>query len=171
LATEYPESNRDSGASEPASGVYSGPVGSGTYAQLIGRAINDLSDLVDRQIELARQEFKENLDEVLGGVKLLAFAAGIGAALGLLAVIWLWTAFIWFFNWLGETLLGPYIGVFGGLLGWLLSLAVMGAAGWYAYKLFRRGFREVRISPMARTRQTLKEDLEWVKQLRTPSAK
>jgi hypothetical protein len=147
------------------------PITDATIAELIGRVISDFSDLVDRQIELAKQELHEDLGEVLGAVKKLALGSGIALGAGVLAIIWLWTAFIWFFNWVGESLLGPYIGVFGGLLGWLLSLAVMGAMGWFAYRFVRRGISEIQITPMDRTRATFKENLEWVRQLGTLNKK
>ena len=45
--------------------------------ELIGRLINDVSDLADRQIELAKQEVGEARDEAIGAVKRLAIGAGI----------------------------------------------------------------------------------------------
>jgi hypothetical protein len=141
---------------------------------LIGRLINDVSDLADRQIELAKQEIGEAKDEAIRAVIRLAIGSGIALAAALLLVIWAWTAFIWFFNWLGAlivfpTPLGPQSLAW---IGWLLGLLVPGVAAWLAYSRFiRRGIKQAMAiwPPLPRTRSTLKEDLEWVKHLRTRS--
>jgi hypothetical protein len=145
-----------------------------TFPELIGRLINDLSDLADRQIELAKQEIGEAKDEAISAVKRLAIGGGIAAAAGLLFVIWAWTAFIWFFNWLGAFIVFPT--PFGpqslAWIGWLLGLLVPAGAAWMAWKRFiQRGIHQAMSiwPPLPRTRETLKEDLEWVKHLRTRS--
>jgi Putative Actinobacterial Holin-X, holin superfamily III len=134
--------------------------------------INDVSDLADRQIELAKQEIGEAKDEAIRAVMRVAIGAGIALAAALLLVIWAWTAFIWFFNWLGAFVtVGP---VTLSWLGWLIGLLVPLIAAWVAYARFiRRGISQVRAiwPPLPRTRDTLKEDLEWVKHLRTRSAR
>jgi hypothetical protein len=158
-------------APDPAHG---GPLPQATFPEIIGRLINDLSDLADRQIELAKQEIGEAKDEAISAVKRLAIGGGIGAVAGLLFVIWAWTAFIWFFNWLGAFIVFPT--PFGpqslAWIGWLLGLLVPAAAGWLAWKRFiQRGIHQAMSiwPPLPRTRETLKEDLEWVKHLRTRS--
>src|SRR3954453_16660320 len=80
--------------------AHGGPLPEATLPELVGRLINDVSDLADRQIELAKQEIGEAKDEAISAAKRIAIGAGIAAAAGLLLVIWAWTAFIWFFNWL-----------------------------------------------------------------------
>src|SRR4051812_32355348 len=82
--------------------VHGGPVTDATLLELIGRFVNDLSDLADRQIELAKQEIAETRDEALGAVVKIAIGAGIAMAAAVLLVIWAWTAFIWFWNWVGA---------------------------------------------------------------------
>ncbi len=152
----------------PPGGASTSRVTEATLAELIGRIVNDLSDLVDKQIELAKQEIREDVGEVAGAARTLAIGAAILAGVGLLLLIWAWTAFIWFFNWLGSLLWSPY----GGVLGWLLGLLLPALVALLAYQRFvRRGFRAIRITPLERTRATLKEDLEWVRRLRTPSAR
>jgi len=145
-----------------------------TLPELIGRLINDVSDLADRQIELAKQEIGEAIDEAISAVKRIAIGGGIAAAAALLLVIWAWTAFIWFFNWLGGLIVFPT--PFGpqslAWIGWLLGVLVPAAAAWMAWKRFiQRGIRQAMSiwPPLPRTRETLKEDLEWVKRLRTRS--
>jgi hypothetical protein len=199
--------------------AHGGPLPQATLIELIGRLINDVSDLADRQIELAKQEIGEAKDEALGAAKRIGIGAGIAAAAGLLLVIWAWTAFIWFFNWLGSLvhvpipvvgeqiiglvagailgaigggwiasalrpgagaivggiaglILGALIGGIAGL-GWLMGMLVPGAAGAIAYRFIRRGISEATSiwPPLPRTRETLKEDLEWVQHLRTPNAR
>ncbi len=143
---------------------HAGPVSDATLLELLGRIVNDLSDLVDKQIQLAKQEVREDLGEVAGAARALAVGAGIVAAVGLLLVIWLWTAVIWLFNWLGALLWSPY----GGALGWIVGLVVPLLVALFAYNRFiKRGLRDIRIKPLERTRATLKEDLEWVRRLRT----
>jgi hypothetical protein len=138
------------------------PIADSSMGNLAGRLIADVSDLADRQIELARQEIAETRDQAVGLGKTFGIGAGILLTVALLLVIWAWTGFIWFFNWVGA-----FFG-FGGL-GWLLGLLVPVAAAFAAYKLFLEpGIREVKgLQPLARTRATLKENLEWARQLRT----
>lgn len=140
------------------------PVDAATTPELIGRLVNDLSDLADRQIELAKQEIREEIGEAIGAAKTLAIGAGIGLITSLLLLIWAWTGFIWFFNWVGAFF------NFGGL-GWVLSLIVMAVLGLLAWlKFVKPGFTRAKgIRPMRRTIATLKEDLQWVQDLRTPS--
>jgi hypothetical protein len=141
---------------------------------LIGRLINDVSDLADRQIELAKQEIGEAKDDGISAVKRIAIGSGIAVVAAVFAVIWAWTAFIWFFNWLGGLIVFPT--PFGpqslAWIGWLLGVLVPAAAAWLAYSRFIRGGISQTLSiwpPLPRTRETLKEDLEWVKRLRTQS--
>ena len=162
--------------SPPADPAQSGPLPRATLPELIGRLINDVSDLADRQIELAKQEIGVARDEAIDAIKRIAIGAGIAAAAALLLVIWAWTAFIWFFNWLFGHIIFPT--PFGAQslawFGWLLGALVPGVAAWVAYKRFiRRGISTAMSiwPPLPRTRETLKEDLEWVKRLRTPSAR
>src|SRR6202023_2412363 len=121
---------------------------------------------------LAKQEVGEAKDEAIRAVTRLAIGAGIAAAAALLLVIWAWTAFIWFFNWLFgfisfPTTLGTQSLAW---VGWLLGVLVPVLAAYLAYRRFiRPGINQaMKIRPPhPRTRETLKEDLEWVRHLRT----
>ncbi len=152
-----------------------GPLPQATLPELVGRLINDVSDLADRQIELAKQEIGEAKDEAIGATKRVAIGAGIALGTGLLLVIWLWTAFIWFFNWLfGHISFPTPIGTQSlAWVGWLLGLLVPVLLGFFAYRMIRGGISEAMgiWPPLPRTRETLKEDLEWVQRLRTPNAR
>ena len=136
--------------------AHGGPLPAATLPELIGRLINDVSDLADRQIELAKQEIGEAKDEAISAVKRLAIGGGIGVVAGLLFVIWAWTAFIWFFNWLGAFIVFP---------------TPFGPQSLAWKRFIQRGIHQAMSiwPPLPRTRETLKEDLEWVKHLRTRS--
>lgn len=155
------------GRADPAHG---GPLPEATFPELIGRFINDVSDLADRQIDLAKQEVSEAKDEAIGAVVKIGIGAGIAVGAALLLVIWLWTGIIWFFNWLGAFItIGP---VTLAWLGWLVGLLIPALLGFIAWKRFiSGGIKQAKglIPPLPRTRATLKEDLEWVRHLRTPS--
>src|SRR5438874_7340181 len=120
--------------------AHGGPLPQATLPELIGRLINDFSDLADRQIELARQEIGEAKDEAISAAIRIGIGAGIAAAAALLLVIWAWTAFIWFFNWLFGMISFPTpIGTQSlAWVGWLLGVLVPAAAAFYAYKRFIR---------------------------------
>jgi hypothetical protein len=154
--------------------AHDGPLPGATLLELLGRMINDVSDLADRQLELARQEVGEAKDEVIDAVKRIAIGAGLALAASLLLLIWTWTAFIWFFNWLFGFISFPTpLGTQSlAWFGWLLGLLAPVGVAWFAYRRFiRRGISEAMAiwPPLPRTRDTLKEDLEWVRHLRTPS--
>jgi hypothetical protein len=156
--------------------AHGGPLPQAKLPELIGRLINDLSDLADRQIELARQEIGEAKDQAISAAIRIGIGAGIAVATALLLVIWAWTAFIWFFNWLFGHIQFQLLGRTWSLdwIGWLLGFVVPAAGAWIAYSRFIRPGISKAMSiwpPLPRTRQTLKEDLEWVQHLRTPSAR
>jgi hypothetical protein len=153
-----------------------GPLPQATLPELAGRLINDFSDLADRQVELAKQEIAEARDQAIGATRRIAIGAAIGAVAGLLLVIWAWTAFIWFFNWaFGQIQYPSPIGTQSlAWVGWLLGVLVPAVAAFVGYRRFiKRGISEAMAvwPPLPRTRETLKEDLEWVRHLRTPSAR
>jgi hypothetical protein len=155
--------------------AHAGPLPQATLIELVGRLINDTSDLADRQIDLAKQEVAEAKDDVVVAVKRVAIGGGIAAVVALLLVIWAWTAFIWFFNWLFghvsfPTPFGPQTLAW---FGWLFGALVPAVGGYVAYRFIRQGIYEATAvwPPLPRTRNTLKEDLEWVRRLRTPRAR
>ena len=156
----------EASTADPAHG---GPLPDATFPELVGRLINDVSDLADRQIELAKQEVGEAKDQVVGIVVRIGIGIGIALVTALLLLIWAWTAFIWFFNWVGAFItIGP---VTLAWLGWVVGLVVPPAVLWFVgYQMFiKRGINSARSiwPPLPRTRATLKEDLAWVQHLRT----
>src|SRR6266536_1913766 len=82
--------------------AHTGPLPNASFPELIGRLINDVSDLADRQIELAKQEVGEAKDEAIKAVLAIAIGAvtfaWIGWVLGLLVpglAAWIaWKRFI-----------------------------------------------------------------------------
>ena len=124
-------------------------------ADLVRRLIDNVQTLLDKQIELAKQELREDLRQLLGAAKSL----GIGAALLLLAGIC-------FFNFLFlaiDTLLPRW--------GWVAALVVTLLFAIVGGLLANKGKDQVKVQPLARTRETLKEDAEWAKHRLTPNGK
>jgi uncharacterized membrane protein YqjE len=126
-----------------------------SIGQLLRRVVNGLNGLLDRQVQLAKQETSENLKEVLGAGKSLGIGAAIAivGALMLLNVVTL--AIVLALNELWRW------------LGWIVILVIIGAIFFVAYRYIRRGLREVRVTPIGRTRQTLREDVTWARRLLT----
>jgi hypothetical protein len=145
--------------------AHTGPVQEAPTRELVGRIVNDFSDLIDKQIQIAKLEVKENLGEAAGDIKSVTIGGGIALGAALLLTVWAWTGFIWFFNWVGAMLGAPFVG-------WIVGFLVPLIVAFLAWKAFiQPGLAVTKLRPLARTRETLKEDLEWVKQLRTPSTK
>jgi uncharacterized membrane protein YqjE len=119
-----------------------------TIADLVRRIINGVQDIIDRQIELAKQELKENINQV-------AKASGLLIAGGVLLFL---TAIF-----LLITIIMVLDAVFPRFGGWISSLVITLLLGIVGAILVLRGKKQVMIQPVARTRETLKEDLAWAK--------
>ncbi|MGE3270882.1 MAG: phage holin family protein [Chloroflexota bacterium] len=135
--------------------------------QLFRRIVNGVNGLVDRHVQLVKQELKEELFTVLGAAKTLSIgvAVAIIGALVLLNVVVM--MLVLGLNEIGGWLL-PGIGQF---LGWFVIIVLIAAVFFFAYKLVMRGIEEVKISPVERTRETVKEDIEWAQRLLTRNGK
>ena len=114
--------------------------------QLLTRLLETVSLLVTKEVELARAEIKADLKAELDMVKLLV-AAGVVAMFGvnllLVAAVFALTA--WMPGWvaaLGGTALLLAIGALLGLIGWKHRVS----------------------EPLAVTRKTVKEDVQWAKE-------
>jgi Putative Actinobacterial Holin-X, holin superfamily III len=114
--------------------------------ELVGRVLKAGSLLVAKEVELARAEIKSDLHAELVMVKLL-IAAALAAVLGLnlLLVSAVFALTHWLPGWLAALGLG-------GLL--LVVSVALGLIGWN---------RRVS-SPLAITRKTVKEDMQWAKE-------
>ena len=130
-----------------------------SIGQLLRRTINGVSGLVDRQIQIAKQEAKENAFELLGAGKTLGIGIGIALVGALILLNVLTLALILSLNWIWQW------------LGWIVILIILAGLFFVAYRFLMRGLQEVRIKPIARTRRTLREDVRWARQLLTRNAK
>jgi uncharacterized BrkB/YihY/UPF0761 family membrane protein len=143
------------------------PTDQQTMAQLVRRVINGLNGLVDRQVQLVKQELKEDLLAALGAGKTLGIGVGIAVAGALALLNVLVLIIVLGLNEIGSWFI-PYIGKF---LGWIVMFALLAVVFVMAYRFVMRGIKQVQISPLDRTRETLREDIDWAQHLLTPSEK
>jgi fumarate reductase subunit D len=131
--------------------------------QLFRRVVHGLNGLVDRHVQMVKQELKEELLKVLTAGKTL----GIGAAVALVGALVLLNVVVMMLvlglNELGSWFI-PYVGKF---LGWIVVLILIAVTFFVAYRLMMRGVREVKITPLEGTREAVREDIEWARQLLT----
>ncbi len=125
----------------------------------LGRRLTDtVTELVHKQIELAKQEVREDLRQnVRAGIWL-----GVGGVLLLFAVICLLIGL----TALTGMLLGAPVG--GHAAGAGIWLAIFAIAGVVCLLI---GKRRLQTQPLGRTRTEAKESVEWAKQRLTPPAK
>ena len=126
-----------------------------TITDLLRRVINGIQGIIDRQIELARQEIKENIAQVAKASGLLA----AGLAVLLVAIIFLFVSLIFAI----DTLFPGY--------GWVAGLVLTAILAIVGAILTLIGKERIKVSPIARTRETLMEDIEWVRHPLTPNGK
>jgi len=131
--------------------------------QLFRRIVNGLNGMVDRHVQLIKQELKEELFQAVGAGKWLGIGAGVAAVTALIALNVVVMMLVLGLNELGSWFI-PYVGKF---LGWIVVLILIGVLVFLAYRFVRRGIREIRFSPLDETRASLQEDIEWAKQLLT----
>src|SRR5207249_5404367 len=114
--------------------------------QLLTRLLETVSLLVTKEVELARAELKADLRAELDMVKLLV-AAGVVAVFGvtMLLVSAVFALTIWMPGWLAALGVAVLLLAIGGLLA---------LVGWKR----RVG------APLAVTRKTVKEDMQWAKE-------
>lgn len=114
--------------------------------QLLTQLLETVSLLVTKEVELARAELKANLKTELDMVKLIA-AGGIVAVFGvnMLLVAAVFALTVWMPGWMAAL----------GVAVLLLAIAtLLGLVGWNR-----------RVSaPLALTRKTVKEDVQWAKE-------
>jgi uncharacterized membrane protein YqjE len=135
--------------------------------QLFRRVVNGLNGLVDRHVQLVKQELKEELLTVLRAGKTLGIGAGVAVVGALVLLNVLIMMLVLGLNELGSWFI-PYVGQF---LGWIVVLILIGVIFFIAYKLVMRGVQEVKISPLENTRDAVSEDVTWVQQLLTRNGK
>ncbi len=114
--------------------------------ELLSRILHTASQLVSTEMALAREEGKANLEAAFATVKLLVVAGVIGlAGVNLLLVAAVFALAHVIAAWLAAVLVGGVI---------LVISAIVAYIGWQ-----RRVTR-----PLAVTRKTVTEDLQWVKE-------
>jgi hypothetical protein len=114
--------------------------------ELVSRLVKAGSLLVAKEVELARAEIKADLQAELGVLKLMV-AAAVAAVLGmnLLLVSAVFALTHWMPGWLAAL----------ALAGVILAIAIgLGLIGWARHVS----------SPLAVTRKTVKEDMQWAKE-------
>ena len=122
------------------------PLSEVSTLELVSRVIRTASRLVKREAELATVEARADLASTVAMAKRLAVAAVAGVVgLTLLLVALAFALTAWLPGWLAALLVAAAV---------LAVAAGAGMAGWS---------RRV-TSPLARTRESVKEDLQWVKQ-------
>lgn len=122
-----------------------------SLASLLQRMMHDVSDLVSTQIQLAKVELKEDLGRAGKGAGML----GGGAFAGYLAVLLLSFALAFALDEVMHTAIAFFI------------VGAIYAAG--AAVLFFKGRDEITTATpvVAQTTESLKEDIEWVRQQRS----
>lgn len=113
--------------------------------ELIAAAAADASELVRDEIELAKLELKEDLKTQAKSAIWLA-GAGIGALM-ILAML----------------LVSAVLGLATVIAGWGAALIIAGAVALVTTMAGLFGYLKIVKQPLAVTRKTLKEDLEWAK--------
>lgn len=131
--------------------------------QLFRRIVNGVNGLVDRHVQLVKQEIKEDILHELRAAKTLGIGIGIGAVGGLVLFNVLIMMIVLGLNELGSWFI-PYVGKF---LGWIVILILIGVGFFLAYKFVMRAISEAKITPLDDTRAAVREDVTWVQQLLT----
>jgi hypothetical protein len=134
-----------------------------TTGHLFRRIVNGLNGLVDRQVQLVKQEIKEDILAALGAGKVLGIGIGVAVVGALIVLNVLMMMLVLGLNELGSWFI-PYVGPF---LGWIVAIILIVAVFLVAYVLVRRGIQQAKITPVQQTRESLREDIEWAKQLLT----
>ncbi len=113
--------------------------------ELIRRLVNDVSGLIDREILLARAEARADVRQA---------ATGAGAlALGVLLLYTALAAVIVAIILASAPTLAPVLAALVSALVFAVLGAIVALIGW----------SQIRIRPLERTRETLREDVEWAR--------
>jgi len=127
-----------------------------SMAQLISGIVGDAQDLVRKEIALARQEVREELDAAKNAGIKLGIAGAVLAVGGLLVVLAIAQGIADLFDWpvwAGYALVGVVLAIVGGIL----------------FSAAQRQIKSIHPVP-ERTVETMKENVEWIKD-RTTSDK
>lgn len=121
--------------------------------ELVRRLVNNVSSLVDHEAELAKQEAKQDAVHVGMGAGVLALG-GLMAYTGFAALI--------------VTII---VALTTALQPWAVALIVAVVFLVVGAILAIFGLRMVKVQPLSKTRQTVREDVQWVKAQMTSQAR
>lgn len=113
-------------------------------SELMRKLMGNITSLADKEVELARQEVRAEMKSALSGIVMVA----VGASLLLLGTMCVVFAIIFA---LAEVIPGWLVSLLAALL-----FVVIGVA------LALAGKNRLEIEPLEKTRETLKENVEWV---------
>lgn len=122
-----------------------------SFGELLGELSEDVSTLMRQEVRLAKAEMSQKLSRATADVVKLG-AGGLVALTGGLTVV-------------AAVVLGL---IALGLAPWVAALLVGGLLGVTGYVMLQNGIRDLRrVDPTPhRTVETLRDDLEWVKEQR-----
>jgi len=141
-----PASRKEAQMATARNGIVNGDARALSTRELIGEITGTATQLARKEIELAKTEIRADVQSELAMAKSLAIGA-LAALLGinLLLVAGVLALAPWFAPWLAALIGGAVL---------LVAGAIVGYVGWN---------RRVS-SPLALTRKTLKEDVQWAKE-------
>ena len=114
--------------------------------ELVGRTIDNLSALIDKQVQLVMLEIREELSTLLRGGSIL-----IGGLVSLFLMII-------------ALILAGIMALSAVMPGWLAALIFAAAFLLVGAILALIGLSRMRIRPLGRTIDTIREDTEWARQ-------
>ena len=120
---------------------------------LVRRLINNVSSLVDREAELAKEEVRQDAVQV-----------GTGAGALILGGLMIYTA-------VATLIVALILALASALQPWAVALIVAAVFLVIGAIVAFVGYRRVQVQPLARTRQTVREDVQWVKAQMTSQAR
>jgi uncharacterized membrane protein YqjE len=115
------------------------------WADLLRRLANNVASIVDREIELARREARSNVSAMARAATMLitgAIVLLLGLASFVVALIFALSRVM--DDWLAALVVGVVLLIIGAILAYF-------------------GKQRLQLAPLERTRETLREDVEWVK--------
>ena len=122
------------------------PLAEASTVELVGQMVKQSAELVKKEVELAKSEIKADVNREIGAAKTL----GIAGVCGLTG--------------LNLLLVAVVFGLAQVMAGWAAALVVAGVVLAIGGIVFAIGWNKRVKRPMAKTQQTLKEDVRWAKQ-------
>ncbi|MDP2342631.1 MAG: phage holin family protein [Deltaproteobacteria bacterium] len=116
-------------------------------ADLLRELVHKSTELVKKEIELARVELKSNVDQEVKAARILAVAAVFGVVV------------------LNLLLVAGVFGLATVMPGWLAALCVAGVVFVVTAIVAALGRSRLVREPLERTRKILQEDRQWAKEL------